>query len=690
MKSILLLILFTWISAGVGRILLDRLTVLTNYSLERFAFGTAIGLLLASYGVFALGMLGALSFWPITIWWITLAVIGIKAQWLLIKDLQSAIRTRTSIPPTKSYQIIRVSCLLVIIFFAFVAIVACFRPPGGHEWDAIAYHLADVKIFLANHRISSLPTEHHSNFPFTMEMLFAVGLLYDGYVLANLFHFLMAALTVCALIAAGSRLFGKPAGCISALLFATTPLVLWEASTAYIDLGFGLFSFLAAVAVISSVKSDPKNKFTSATQTEWAVLAGISMGGALGMKYLALIPLIIYGGFLLSQRVPIKTAAIFFGLALTIGSPWYIKNIVLTQNPVYPFMFKIFHNSKYWSTDRAIPYQAEQDSFGYVHSLHAPAETVRNIIQTPWRLLANADKFANHGDFTFSVLIGGIFTGLCFSLIFMRKIERSAMLLLRLGILQLLAWFFLAQIGRYLVSLVPILALVSAYAASRWLKPELEPSQSPGWQPRLLQIFSAIVLSGQALLTIWAVLSLPTSGRAAAERGVMPTVISLPEDLAVLSDPDKRAEQLRRTLDIYAAMEWINTKTPASSGVILYDDARGYYLDRPYLWGNGEHSAYIPYTSMHNGADLTRWLLDHGIQTVLINLKFSPNNKPSDDLPNGPSHSESIALQKWVIDSVFPNGSWRAILSDALRTQNWKVQFEGNGVVVLSIPSSPS
>ena len=246
MKSILLLLLFVWISAGVGRILLNKLSVLASYRFEMAIYGTAFGMLLAAYGVFFIGIIGGLSFWPVTSWWIVLAVAGIKGQWLLVQDIRDAFANRSPDSLQNFDRVVVIGCLLVILFSAFAAIVACFRPPGGHEWDAIAYHLADVKIFLADHRITSLPTEHHSNFPFTMEMLFAVGLLYDGYPLANLFHFAMAALTICALIASGTRLFGKTTGWLAAMLFVTTPLVLWEASTAYIDLGFGLYSFLAA------------------------------------------------------------------------------------------------------------------------------------------------------------------------------------------------------------------------------------------------------------------------------------------------------------------------------------------------------------------------------------------------------------------------------------------------------------
>src|SRR5205085_10367980 len=103
----------------------------------------------------------------------------------------------------------------------------------SHEWVALSSHLAVPKIYLEHHRIVYLPTDHHSNFPFLVEMLFTIGLLFDGYALANLFHFACGALCVAALWMLGRRYFTPAAGRIAALAFATTPIVLWEAGAAY-------------------------------------------------------------------------------------------------------------------------------------------------------------------------------------------------------------------------------------------------------------------------------------------------------------------------------------------------------------------------------------------------------------------------------------------------------------------------
>lgn len=730
MKALALLLLFLWVALGAGQTLLGRLGVLKAPPLERAVFSAAFGLGLAAYGVFALGLVGLLSFWPVTLWWIVLALIGFGGMRANVQDIRGIGRQVSGVgenaledgtaaeiqnpkskiqsPDTLS-RFLPLFGLVTVCLCGLIALIACFQPPTGREWDALAYHLADVKVFLQNRRITSLPTEHHSNFPFTMEMLFAVGLLYDDYPLANLFHFATAGLTVLAMLAFCRRVLSEAVGWIAAILYVTTPIIVWEASTAYIDIGFGLYATLAVFAALTAV-NQPEGD-TKAGQA-WTLLSGLMMGFALGTKYLALLPFGVVAAYLLLKRAPIRTVALYAGLALAIGSPWYIKNVVLTGNPVYPFFYKAFPNSRYWSADRAAPYQAEQDHFGYPHSLKQPADSLRSLLQMPWNLMANADKYANAGDYTFSVLIGGLYAAFCLSLAFTRRIPRLVADLFLIAGTQLVAWFFLAQIGRYLVSMLPMFAVVAAYAASRLLgvsgvecrasgktstdveetgadKIQLPTSNIQKTDTMLLASrgLTLLLLLGQAALLLWSVFIVPTSDRKAEELGMLPTAVSVPEDLPLVTQADSRKEFLERRLDIYPAIEWINTNAPKNAGVLLYEETKGFYLNRPYLWANWEHSSYIPYEKMRDSKEFTAWLRKNGIEYVLINLRASPQNyDPTLALPQpeGPVGHEAEAIQRWYIDTNAPVGTWRHVLGNAIKS-GWTVQFSERGIVVLKI-----
>ncbi|MCW3094914.1 MAG: hypothetical protein JWL77_532 [Chthonomonadaceae bacterium] len=712
MKSVLLLLLILLISSGFGRVLLTRFTVLKDSPLERFAYSTAIGLAVAAMGVFVLGSLGQLSFVPITALWLVMAAIGSIG---VLHNLRDVLQSTAHGRPNRILQqsggadltygnLIAPLTILVLIAAALFCVCACFQPPTGHEWDVLAYHLADPKVFLAQHRITMLPTEHHSNFPFLMEMLYCVALLYDNFPLANLLHLTMGMLTLVAVLGFCRRIMPGHAGWIAVLLLVTTPLFLWECSVAYIDVGMGLYVTLAAFAGTMMIETMHRSSL-DATETsleiapqsaavmqrrlrEWGILAGTATGFALGIKYLALIPFALLPLLLLYRRVPMRQVLTVVGVAALIGSPWYLKNIVVTHNPVYPYLFKLFPASLYWSADRAAAYQSEQGGFGYSHSLSlsgTPTDniflTISNLFQTPWHLMTTPHLFTNQGDYHFMVLLGGLYAAGIFPLVFLRRIPKPIVnLLLLLGV-QFVAWFFVAQVARYLVSLLPLASVIAGYGWSAISRLDRPVAGRATKNLRLFPTLVSMILTGQVLFIAWAVSALPTTNKAVLDTGMTPTALGLGDVLKNATEPDTWEDYKARRLDVYAAMDWINRNTPPSQGVVLYDEPRGFYLDRPYLWGNRDHSSYIPYDSMKTGKDLTDWLLQHNYHYVLINLNWSPD-RGGTAITNG---KEMELLRDWYEEKPMP-GTWRFLLADALRRGLWTPTSEHtHGVVVLEV-----
>jgi hypothetical protein len=566
------------------------------------------------------------------------------------------------------------ACFLVLLFFGGVSALACYLAPTGQQWDAISYHLADPKVFLQQGRISVLPTEHHSNFPFTMEMLFMVGLVFGDFPLANLFHWMMGVLCVVAMVSFGRKFGGVTSGWLGAVLFVTTPVALWQASIAYIDVAVGLYVLLASFAgVRATLETEEKPK------QQWLVLAGLMMGFALGVKYLALLPFLFLALFLLLRRTPVRKLAIYLVLAGAIASPWYLKNIVLMGNPVYPYMYKIFPKSRYWSEDRGRVYDSEQQGFGYSHKISQPAETVPNLLMTPWRLFGNADKFSNAGEYTFMALFGGLWAGLGLAFALLRRIPREVRWVMGLGLIQVLAWFFVAQVSRYLVSVLPLLGIGCGYVCHRLLFEK----EAQGTLLLGQRLIIGGVLVGQVLVMLMGLLWIPTSMRTAMQMGVMPTVISIPDMIADISHPEGSKSRLSRTLETFAATEWINANTGKRDGVVLFEDTRGFYLDRPYLWGNGEHSSYIPYEQFRDGGEMNRWFREQGFRFALINLNWS-SRKGDPEMPTAPVRLEREALQRWYVDTAEATG-WRSLLADALRKGLWRVVFTERGVVIVEM-----
>lgn len=688
--ALLLLIVALWIAAGFGRTVLQRVAVLDESPLERFVYSSALGFGTAAYGIQLIGLLGFIKFWPVTILWLVLAAIGfpgIRANTADAIAFLRALRTRRlSVFGTAWW--VSVPCIAVLVLFGVTALLACYMPPSGREWDALSYHLAHPKVFVATGRIGSLPTEHHSNFPYTMEMLYTVGLLYQGFALATMFHFLMGVLTVLAMLAFCRRVLSPSVGFLASVIFVSTPFVLWEARVAYVELGQALYATLAAFAVIHALTVGGDAADKERHQRQWLVLAGTAMGFALGIKYLALIPFGLLGALLLVQRVPLRRVAIYAGLAMLVGSPWYVKNIVVMRNPVYPYVYSVFPHSRYWSRDRADEYQTEQQSFGVPHSLKQPA-ALSNLAQAPWSLLTGAAQYDNRGNFTFMGQLGGLYAGFILALAFMPGLPRPVRLLLVVGGAQFAAWFFVAQIGRYLVSFLPLLAIPAGYAAVR-----LGKTRSPAW---IARVVAGGVIAGQVVLVFWAVCMLPAGPRGLPDTlremlgpDVRPmlTSVSLPEIIERLTGAEPVQEKLRAGLDIYSAIEFLNSDTPKDAGVVLYDETKTFYLQRPYLWGNREHSSYIPYDSMPDGHALTDWFRKRGFRYALLNLNWAPDRMatpPAGEEPLNPNGNEPEALRRWVTERTRPTNPWRTLLGAAIREDGWQPVFARNGVIVLEI-----
>lgn len=714
MMPLLLLICAVWIAAGVGRTLVGKWRVLENLHLERFVFCTAVGLGIAAYGVLLLGLCGLLSFWPITGLWLGLGLLGHRGLIDNTRDLIRKVRKAeagTRQDPKLFVRAVSMTGLGLALIFVAIAVLSCFKPPDEYSWDALAYHLADPKLFLMDHRITSLPTEHHSNFPLLMEMLYTVGLLYDGYTLANLFHFLMALLTGLGMFGFCQRRFGTVGGWCAVIIFWSTPVVLWEAGVSYIELGLGLYTTLACFAAVEALSPVGEEQ----DRHQWLLLSGITMGFGLGTKYLALIPFGIVAVMLLIRSRSLRKAVIYGTVALVIGSPWFVKNILITHNPVYPYMFKLFPNSRYWTADRAKGYESEQERFGAPHSLQKPLSAATNLLEVPWDLLTfplqdsitGSATYSNAGEFNMMTMLGSLTFAFNAILLLRRRVPRYINDLCILGMLQVVAWFFVAQVSRYLVSVLPLLAVTGAYAVSELVKDcagqqsekltdkKLPEANRPDKKlPVAAMAFAGIALcliGGQALMTLWIVMLIPPQTR--LRSGAPATVLSVPQIVNILSDPDGKEEFLKHKIGTYAVVDWINHNAPKEDGVLLYDDTLGFYLDRKYLWANGEHSAYIPYDQFADGRELTDWMVAHHYRFAMFNMKWNPYVRLYPELEQGGRIvNEELAFERlyrsipFPPDPVKPKPRWRGLVGDAIRRGLWQeVNVAQNGVYLMHI-----
>ena len=631
--------------AGSGRLWLRLLGHKERPDLLAGVHALALGLGTLAYLILAAGLLHLLN--PLVLGLLLAVGWGAAVPWgmeLRRKPSSDLIRQDPSPAGAESG---RTAVLLLTAFnglLVLATLLVALRPPDGLEWDSLSYHLAAPKIYLREGGIPFIAYDSHTHFPFTMQMLYTLGLQFGGTGAAKLFHWAAGWLTALAIGVWTSRLevngtrLPDWAGPLAAAVFASMPIVLWELGTAYVDLGTALFQFLALAALLDAVRAEDGRPEVS---LGGAALAGILSGFALGTKMTALLQFGLLGLGLLwialragKSRGAVARAFLLFGAAgVLVGSPWYIKSWLWVHNPVYPFFFSLFPQSFSWTREAAEAYSVEQASFGLRQQLGAPlsevgsrfgeawrrvreaspgaalgalaaalahagqfaAEALRQFVTVPWNLgMHGRDYYINFRSLTGDRLgsLGPVWSGVIPLALWTRGFPGRVSACLLYGLASVGVWLFLTQQTRYLMPVFAPLAVVVAVTVALL--------------PSLLRKAAAVFLSLALFLSLG--IYMPIVGQ------------SLPVVLGQISEEEYLLAG--EVGPLYQAARFVN-RLPETSRVALYQETRGFYFDRRYFWANPLQHNLIPYRSLQNGDELVRELRRFGITHALINYSFS-------------------------------------------------------------------
>lgn len=598
----LLIIPLLWIAAVVGRRIFLRVlgpASSTSTATERTLLGTATGLVVMAYGMLVLGLVGYFNIRYTSCWVAILAIAGGREHISLGRDIASAKRF--------SFSIFSLTVIVLCAVFALFAIVGCLTPPYPLEWDSLSYHLADPRIYVRHGKIVPLPWESHSNFAFTMEMLYSIGLMLHSTALAKLFHFSMAFIAALGIWQIGRRHLDARTGAVAALIFASMPLVFWEAGTAYVDLAATAFGVLAFLALLNAMKLN---------EDRWLWVMTLMLGGMISIKATSAITTLLYAtvaaswlwrqaqaGGVAKRHATVKAVkgmAIIGVVAALIGSPWYIKSWAMTGNPVYPFAYSVF-GGRHWSADNSKLYTRDQQSFGIGHEAGGTRlPLLADIMIAPWAVTMftmpghpppAGSKINPFNDIPSGLvsltpmLLVGMFGGFFLR----RRLPIAVTSSLGVSAALLLFWAPATQQERYLFPIYPLLCLVAAYFT--------------------LELLAQRRIAGYALAVLCAVSVIQSIaiGQAAA-RSVAPVALG----------HEPKSAFLERAFRTYRAFEYINSQPPGS-GVVMYGEPLGFYCDQPYMWGEPTHGRVIPYDLLTTPEDLRRYLLSHGYRYILVN-----------------------------------------------------------------------
>ncbi len=338
------------IAIGLGLKMLRALPLQGGTSIERGVFSAALGLGALGYAVLALGLLGLLRWWVFVILLVAVSLFAREEIMAVADGILRPLKTKSASARLTSDEKI---LMVLSVAIGALAVIQALTPVW--DYDGLMYHLQGPRLFIQAGQIYQVPNNWMASYPFTLEMLFTLGLGLGSEQFARLVHLTYAVLLALATYLGARRFAGRAAAWLSAAILVGIPIYPIWATMAYCDLGWALYEFLGVLAVLFWLRQSGREVHKSVKDPEahsgdrkaggWLVLAGVMMGFAIGSKYMALGGAACLGLVVLwssrktGWKALLKNGAIFGITALLVGSPWYIKNLLWTGNPVYPLYF---------------------------------------------------------------------------------------------------------------------------------------------------------------------------------------------------------------------------------------------------------------------------------------------------------------------------------------------------------------
>jgi hypothetical protein len=525
-----------WLLAiSLGRLIFSAMNAKPASLGESVVFSSGLGFGVLSYSVFVLGLFQCLH--PKAIYLATAVLVLFSALgW--IRGSHRWDRTRNV---TKTLSLWDKGATLALIVCLLLGFLLVLTPAAGK--DALIYHLAVPKLFLKHHGLYFVPGNIFSQYPLGGEMLYVLGLALRGEVLSKGIHFIMA---LCILLGMWQFMRHHIPDArfipLALLMFYTIPSVFVISHRAYNDLTVSFYTLSALYAFVN---------WFARRQSVWLMLCGVLSGLAISTKYTALfLPFLGCLGILwacrhhkLSVQSALRLLLAYFACAFIVGSPFYIKNWMMTGNPFYPFMYGIF-GGKGLDPEQARLYDLFVRSLGSGRGFF-------DYLLLPWNVSVNARMNSPQ----FDGILGPVFILMLPFAFGMRKIAIEAKIVLTYCLLAFMFWASSAQQIRYLMPIFPFLAMMTAYILSYYRSRR--------------GVFAA--------LTVFVAGSLAFNGY-----HVVKDFIEI-RPVDVVTGQEDRDTFLSRKLPSYAMFQHVNTHLPEDSNVFLiYMKNLGYLCDRPY------------------------------------------------------------------------------------------------------------
>lgn len=216
------------------------------------------------------------------------------------------------------------------------------------KFDALVYHLALPRRYLQAGQMLVLPGHFFWGMPQNLEMFFTWAMGLGGEGAAQLLGWSIGGLALYAVYRAFRVLGGLSGGLVAVLVLLSGYSTAQSLSWAYGNWLNILYGSAFIIAIMARGDKSPDGEETDPANWVWGraptwFLPGALAGLALGVKYTS--GALLVSGLVLilwSQRSRGQTSVfrawlVFGGAAILFLSPWLIKNLLGTGNPLHPF-----------------------------------------------------------------------------------------------------------------------------------------------------------------------------------------------------------------------------------------------------------------------------------------------------------------------------------------------------------------
>ncbi|MBA7473765.1 hypothetical protein ES707_09109 [subsurface metagenome] len=584
---IFLLALFLLINTALGKKVFKWLRLESHSFLESSLFGLGLGLAIFTYLLIGLGLVGLFNQWSISLLLLGVYLICYREIQSIIQQIKVKFRTWVRSDITL-VGIILVLILLVQMLFNLAG--ASVLPSG---WDALGEHLARAKEWTRLHRLDSIPYINYlqRGQPFNIGMLYGMSLLVKDAILAKLIHFSFGILTGLGVYALGKKYLSPRVGLFSAAIFYTIPTIAYLSTTAYVDLGFTFYTFLALYALIN---------WTATNKKAWLIVSAIISGLCVGSKYAGFLPMailvlgILLQGWLVKRErsiVVAKNLVLFVLLAGLVGSFWYARDFIIYGRLVpLSLAFSLWSSLKsaFWRMLTLAPLNPEN----LPSALALDLSFLRDKALIPWKLTMRGGVVARVHD---PGGIGMFFLAfLPFLLLPRFRENRMIKFILYYSLIFFIIWAIFSPLKRYLIPVFPLLSIMAAYIIIRISE---------------LTRFTRVPLFTLVISTlIFQMVYLAPGGWN-----------KIYQPMLVFAGLTSQEEYILKNEETYPVFRHINRNVSPTAKLLIMDP-RGFYCDRPYITSIiGKDGRRYWFSK---GEELLAKLKQLGVSYLVVNQSF--------------------------------------------------------------------